>query len=80
MVGPVTGISAMNSKALIEEGQQYVTRRIPPQIERLADGTPRMGYESLPADYAYKEYVESQSAQAMAGNVTALGQKIDIFA
>ena len=80
MVGSVTGISGMDGKALIEEGRQYVTRRIPPQIERLADGTPRMGYESLPADYAYKEYVEAQSAQAMTGNATALGQKIDIFA
>jgi len=67
--------------ALVEEGPQYVTTRIPEAWTRKSDGSPRMGYTRLPADYAYIEYVEAKVQQHLARRMPgAPGRVVDLIA
>ena len=67
--------------ALVEDGPQYVSTRIPEAWTRKRDGTPRAGYSRLPADYAYVEFVEAKVRQHIAEKMPgAKGRVIDEFA
>lgn len=75
----ITGIAGANTTYLVEDGPQYVTHRIPDSVGRMKDGTPRMGYQSLPADYAFQEYVLARTAKATGSGITLLGLEVDIY-
>lgn len=69
----------MNSRLLVEDGPQRLSERIPEQVATQRNGLPRMGYQSLPADYAYQEYLLARARQAVNGKTTALGWRIDVL-
>ena len=67
--------------ALVEDGPQYISTRIPEAWTRRSDGTPRAGYSRLPADYAYVELVEAMVAKHIAEKMPGYtGRLIDLFA
>ena len=53
--GPVEHRTA----ALVEDGPQYMSPRIPESWTVKSDGVPRAGYSRLPADYSYIELVKA---------------------
>ena len=73
-----TGVSRFATAVLVEEGPQILRTDIPDSVGRLRDGTVRMGYQPLPADYAYIEYVQSRIANRSEG-LSFLGHKVDVW-
>ena len=73
-----TGLSRFNTAMLVEEGPQVLRTDIPDSVGRLSDGTVRMGYQPLPADYAYAEYVRSRVANRAEG-LSFLGHEVDVW-
>ena len=78
MVTGCAGVAAMNSRVLVEDGPQVLRPDIPAALGRLRNGTVRMGYQPLPADYAYVEYVQSRVARLSEG-LTFLGFRVDLW-
>jgi hypothetical protein len=77
--GNYSTVAGANSRLLVEDGPQRLTDRIPDRVATQRNGLPRMGYQPLPADYAYQEYLLAKARQAVSGKTTALGWQIDIL-
>ena len=78
MSAAVADVPAHSAAMLVEEGPQILRTDIPDSVGRLRDGTVRMGYQPLPADYAYVEYVRSRVANRDEG-LSFLGREVDVW-
>lgn len=78
MVTGCPGVASTNTRVLVETGPQVMRPDVPASLGRLRSGIVRMGYQPLPADYAYVEYVQSRVARLPEG-LTFLGFKVDLW-
>ncbi len=70
----------IQAAALVEEGQQYVTTKIPESWTMKRNGVPRAGYSRLPADYHYIQWVKATVEQHISEKMPgASGQVVDLL-